>query len=112
MAIETLAPAAPVETVTPLKPSEAMRLGRLRYPVEGIGCLIDATGATCALGAMLAGFDHDPDEIRSMGYTLVDRYIPGLVEQVYMLNDGVHPDHFNDEWSTERIAGWLEGQGL
>ena len=53
--IETQTPAAPVETVTPIKPSEALRLGRLVRPVQSYLWLEDDNGA-CACGAIATGW--------------------------------------------------------
>ena len=47
---------APVEVVTPVKPSEALRLGRLVYPEHITGLFTDGERAACALGAMCAGW--------------------------------------------------------
>jgi hypothetical protein len=47
---------APIETVTPIGPREALRLGRLIYPEK---CTLEFTygeRAACAIGAMLAGW--------------------------------------------------------
>lgn len=55
----TLAPAAPVETVTPIGPAEALRLGRLSRP-RRVACeMFDGKDGACALGAMAIGWGHD-----------------------------------------------------
>lgn len=57
MTIETAAPvSAPVEEVTPIKPSEALRLGRLVRPYESPGVLFADGIAACAIGAMAVGY--------------------------------------------------------
>lgn len=56
---------APVETVTPIKPSEAIRLGRLLVPARSVGALTRRVQGTvvaaCALGAMAVGFGASSD---------------------------------------------------
>ena len=52
--IDPKAPAAPVEVVTPIKPSEALRLGRLIRPEKCTGSWTRGDNAACALGAMEA----------------------------------------------------------
>ena len=130
--IETLeAPVtAPLETVTPIKPSEAIRLGCLTT-TPTTGSFFDGHGGACALGAMAIGFgydgprnhvdDHGPDE--SDPYDLIaahltrlpvpvgTEYLYGITAEsdpasvIYALND-------SEGWSRERIADWLEGLGL
>ena len=56
--LETQARPVTPETVTPIKPSEALRLGRLLYPIQnrrGQWFGIDEPSA-CALGAIHAGW--------------------------------------------------------
>lgn len=59
MTIDTLAPIAPetpAEPTTRIKPSEALRLGRLEYPVRDPDTFTTGPGRACALGAMMAGW--------------------------------------------------------
>lgn len=58
MATETLT--APVETVTVIGPSEALRLGRLTRPRHVTARIFDGDDGACALGAMLAGVGLPP----------------------------------------------------
>jgi hypothetical protein len=112
---------APVETVTPIKPSEALRLGRLLYPVEIQSEVFgDNPGEACAIGAMLAGYGYGPDE-NEYGtgyYAKIQTFVsPALVSQIWKHNDGIHGledghDVIGDNWTTEQIASWLEEQGL
>lgn len=126
--------AAPVETVTPIKPSEAMRLGRVLYPIRITGSLggyVDTPGVygpfgVCALGAAAVGLGWDPcwanermaNVILSRAFGRMRRTCPvpdcdddfndrrrAVKDVVWHLND----DH---EWSTDQIATWLEGLGL
>lgn len=61
--IEIRTPAAPVETVTPLAPAEALRLGRLIRPVEAWSRVFEGANAACAIGAMALGYGlPDPGE--------------------------------------------------
>lgn len=127
--IEVRTPAAPVETVTPIKPSEAIRLGILLAPTPITGCFFDGRGGACALGAMALGFGYDgpqkhtddqgPNE--SDPYVLVgDRLpkrlpVPSGTEYVYDKADAagtIYALNDSEGWSRERIADWLEGLGL
>lgn len=60
--IEVRTPAAPVEVVTPIKPSEALRLGRLVRPLHVNAFWFDGEASACALGAMHVGWGGDVNE--------------------------------------------------
>jgi hypothetical protein len=130
------APVVGPERVTPMKPSEAMRLGRLLYPLEAAGRLarpVEMPGeaepgwALCAVGAMLVGSG------RFTPLELVEP--PPAARSVYPELMRCDPDdvrcrcpqcgrigrapafvvsHLNDRhhWPSERIASWLEEHGL
>lgn len=118
--IETIAAPTVAEPTTPIKPSEALRLGRLIRPERSTGKLFAGDSAACALGAIKVGFGEPPNE----DYTGVlfdmlsgKSHCPdskctqyaseaaALYSLVWHLNDG-------HEWSDNQIAGWLEGLGL
>ena len=64
MTLTTTRTAAPVEVVTPIKPSEAIRLGCLRsLPTAGEWYDWDDDGRlhACALGAAMLGWGDDPN---------------------------------------------------
>lgn len=70
MTTETLASAAvPTETVTPIKPSEALRLGRLLEPRRASGNAFSDAGA-CALGAIHLGWGGDRNDDIDTRYDL------------------------------------------
>lgn len=113
---------APVkERVTPLKASEALRLGMLRRPHQAFHSYVRGDAMACALGTIAAAYGKDQtNEVAAqfMAYKFrrrVDRRYscpsqrcPGsnrLRDLVIHLND----DH---RWKRERIADWLEGLGL
>lgn len=125
MTTETIPASAPetvpFEPTTPIKPSEAIRLGCLKYPVQGFGDTIKGNAA-CALGAMLGGFgwDDEGDESswcdpRLDRFFTDDKRCPAcemLTDSSYLvahLNDRHGRD---DGWTRERIADWLGGLGL
>lgn len=107
----------PVETVTPIKPSEAIRLGCLTT-VQGFGFVWgtdeDGTprtgkhnGQACVMGAAILG-GFTPDAFwrgHSLPCPACDRR---------PCADLGTPAHLNDDhrWPRERIADWLEGIGL
>ena len=112
-------PAVAPETTTPIKPSEAMRLGRMLYPRGCEGQLTqpyDGGWAVCAAGAMYVGYGWTPGGLAA----------PSYIPPVFQVKESTCPacsvlgnaadvtTHLNDEhcWSTERIADWLEGMGL
>lgn len=121
-----LAPATPstdLERATPVRPSEAIRLGMLVAPVAVQGRLFDEGGGACALGAMAIGLGlvsadaaarPRPDDeavLAAIGRVLPpvlphpERYRLGPTTQVIAsLNDAC-------DWSRERIAAWLAGWG-
>lgn len=116
----------PIETVTPIRPSEAIRLGCLTTaPRTGTMLSRDASGAfsACALGAMAVGYGFRPG--RDDQRDLID-YLDRAVTQPLPIGacplgcDGKWLSvviHLNDMhghrgWSRERIADWLDGLGL
>lgn len=72
MVVDTTQLPTPIETVTPLKASEAVRLGILLAPIqghsnlfgvtEGYGGTPDGTWVACAVGAAALGFGWRPPE--------------------------------------------------
>jgi hypothetical protein len=53
---------APVEPTTPIKPSEALRLGRLIRPKHAPCSLFEDDDAACAVGAMVVGWGFSGDD--------------------------------------------------
>ena len=117
---KTAAP-APVEVVTPIKPSEALRLGRLRFPVRVDGYWFDPDNkaAACALGAMHAGWFGNPTwDFDTWDFDIYDN------ETMRRLNDlGIaEPEEEigcrfdNAEWDSEdgdaAVLAYLEERGL
>lgn len=111
-------PAVTPETTTPMKPSEAMRLGRMLYPTPCEGQLAapyDGGWAVCAKGAMYVGYGWTPGTLAAPSYSPVLEaknadcpacsLLGGAADVTTHLNDAHH-------WPTECIADWLEGLGL
>jgi len=107
----------PLEPTTPIKPSEAIRLGCLIAPVQIFNDgYVDGAGGACGVGAGVLGMGWD-----------ASRHF-GRFGRFEMLLDGLPPVcpvagcefeegnivHLNDDhrWSRERIADWLADQGL
>lgn len=117
MTTTTLAPAVAPEVTTPIKPSEALRLGRLTRPVRLTdGGFQLGDDAACALGAIHAGYGldyHDNDDRMAWGRVL-DRFPTqcpmGCDVSVFLRGIA----HLNDEhlWSDDQIADYLRGLGL
>lgn len=112
------------ETVSPLKPSEALRLGRLIRPRRTANEFFEGTTGACALGSMLAGAGYtagDPgyDDIEdafgaafpALPFSSVNSPAAECDETMFVdemvahLND----DHF---WTDAQIGSWLESLGL
>ncbi len=114
MTTETLMRPAPVEVVSPIKPSEAIRLGCLLAPVQAFGSLWGVghrrgDGHACVVGSMLLG---GFPERGIAGWTGHEVPCPqGCPRLSY---EGGTVPHLNDDhhWSRERIADWLESLGL
>lgn len=114
---------APLEPTTPIRPSEAIRLGCLLAPVQTDGEWGYGEHA-CVNRALVLGMTGD-DEGYSQ-YLTVDRLLVGIKPPCgWACMDswaGPHRSpswvliHLNDSlrhrWSRERIADWLEGLGL
>lgn len=123
-----LAPAVAPETTTPIKPSEALRLGRLIRPLPLRGLILSGDDRACALGAMAVGVGieahfmlqlmsrwpdlrkktHCPTVARELRPdACLWRSVDGVttLEMVYHLND-VHC------WSDDQIVEWLESNDL
>lgn len=112
--IETLE--APVEIVTPIKPSEAIRLGCLIAPIQLLdGEYVDEPArAACAFGAMAlgmgGGWEDAEDRARNLHVT-IPTYPPCPVEGCGTYVTVVHLNDYH-RWSRESIADLLEGLGL
>ena len=127
------APAISPERVTPLKPSEALRLGRLLAPRWTCGKLFNfQTDGYCALGAMARACGNRLSPSAQtywwnanwsdayVGYPCVCFAVPGSIEVPHVvahLSDGHSPfSEFrplnDDVWPDARIADWLESIGL
>lgn len=106
----------PVERVTKLRPSEAMRLGRLIAPRWIPFSMNDGRGGACAWGAMTLGnggnFPALPDLPQPCICDLgVKKNALVVVTHLNDSHNGRHPID-RDPWPTERIASWLESLGL
>ena len=133
--IEVESPTKPAETITPIKPSEAIRLGTLLYPVQAFEVYGGDDGkSACVLGTMYAGYGYpvtpeDNFEIRiSLGKRADDLGAHSQAcerrhrDSNYVVCPADSCDtnhrsallHLNDDhkWSRERIADWLEDMGL
>jgi hypothetical protein len=124
--IETEAPSrvAPSEPTTPIRPSEAIRLGMLVRPVAGRVEMFQGDDIACALGAMAIGFGFAPNrENRLSGYATVEARLPQTLEPPCGCVTGKASDswsstaviyHLNDQhgWARECIAEWLRQEGL
>ena len=115
--IDIRTPAAPVERVTPIKPSEAIRLGCLVAPVQGFTSWQGRPGQACALGALALGLGWDGSSKGRYGF--YGRFMADLAAASLTCEHGSYRQtetlwHLNDthRWSRERIADWLEGLGL
>jgi hypothetical protein len=123
--IQTVEPVVAPERVTPLRPSEALRLGRLTRPLPGLGRLF-YDGRACALGAMAIGFfgpgvidettagswhvhqqliEHVPALSQDAACPICPRMVDKVNSVVWHLND-------YHGWPSEAIAQWLESRGL
>ena len=121
MTTDTITAPAPIETVTPIKPSEAIRLGCLttRQTFKAYGSGEEA----CAMGAMVVGLGCVPNQDdyvpRSRAALLAEHAINTVsnkgcpVRSCSPAADNIVV-HLNDDhrWSREQIADWLEGVGL
>jgi hypothetical protein len=108
---------APIETVTPIKQSEALRLGCLIAPRQITDAFFDQYhGGACAYGAIVLGLGWGWSESAASGLYASDaisHILPCPARDCH-LTSGAMPAHLNDqhEWTRERIADYLETQGL
>ena len=115
--IEVRTPAAPVETVTPIKPSEALRLGRLIRPVEAEGYLFQDGIEACAVGAMALGYGYDgpTDNYRECGergeaaYALVEARTGISAARIFTINDAAIEE---GQSGDAAVLAYLESRGL
>jgi hypothetical protein len=130
--IETLdAPrVAPVEPRSPLRLSEALRLGSLDNPQCKRHLYDFGTGGYCALGAIYKAVGWEPtvDESRApqaqraemtrVSHTCWTTTRDAPCEHATYFRHGASIHvlliHLNDdhEWTREKIADWLESEGL
>jgi hypothetical protein len=102
------------EPTTPIKPSEALRLGRLTHPVRIRGSMFSADGrGACAVGAIARGLGFESDhEVGSLtealdaGEYVWYRGLPSdVANKVMILND-------DRNWTDDQIVAWLREQDL
>ena len=113
---------APAEPTTPIRPSEALRLGRLLYPLPLAGDLTDGVHSACALGAIAAGANLIALSDRDTYANVIDRFpemdTPGTCPERCGAYDGWFVRtlvwHLNDshDWSDDQIVAWLQERGL
>lgn len=107
---------APVEVVTPILPSEAIRLGCLIAPRQLMDDVYvsDDGRSSCVYGALVLGQGVSVADANDEADTrVVGRGLPCPACD----HGDEHADvllHLNDDhrWSRERIADWLAEQGL
>lgn len=107
----------PIEKVTPIKPSEAIRLGCIIAPIQLFNSVYidEQTLSACAIGAMALGMGGDWNKAHGLVNELhgSDRF-DGVCPEQDCVTERADPVHLNDthRWSRERIADWLEEHGL
>lgn len=107
----------PVETVTKIKPSEAIRLGCLIAPFEEGYVDHEYPRHACVYGAMALGFigAHDMRAVSALARAFHSemRFERPCPESSCDLARA-DPAHLNDDhrWPRERIADWLDELGL
>jgi hypothetical protein len=123
--ISTEPVAAPIETVTPLRPSEALRLGRLTRPRRAIGDFLVGNDGACALGAIATGAGASGVAESDIQKMLRDIYIrfphlkdtaecPAPVHNIYLTHGPMPIANIlltlNDyhKWSDEQMCDWLD----
>jgi hypothetical protein len=126
MTTERLPRTAPSEPTTPIRPSEAIRLGTLLRPVQCSGHELHPDDPTkaCAWGALRLGYGDDHALVNAAAAHRIGK-CPGSDSCHFNRPDSVPlytmwaVAHLNDGycmngvgWSRERIADWLEGLGL
>lgn len=106
--IETQTPVtAPLETVTPIKPSEALRLGRLEYPEHIAGVYLAGNKAACAIGAIAAGWGL---RIAAAERMLEDLAKNGrFASELAVIFDGAENDGRDGDAA---VLAYLESRGL
>lgn len=105
--------------MTPIKPSEAIRLGCLLAPVQTFHeAYVDWSDPrkACAYGAMALGFGGY-DNARELNAAASRLHCKDMLGSVLCPGCDLpllSITHLNDDhrWSRERIADWLEGMGL
>jgi hypothetical protein len=109
----TLPETRPAEPTTPIRPSEAIRLGCLIAPVQAFGGLgkreVGGVQTACVLMAIDLASNGS---LATFQMFAVAQMVCPECEQAN--SGGRVMVHLNDDhrWSRERIADWLEGLGL
>lgn len=122
MTIETLAPEVPVEVTSPMKPSEALRIGSATTK-QAFGVYYTKDGAMCAAQTIAHVMGHKTvGFLMSINSPTVDSHCPAYGEPgivtVFGRCDVQKPfyqiNHLNDyhRWPRHKIADWLESIGL
>lgn len=103
----------PLEPTTPIKPSEAIQLGRLMRPVHVRGTAFNAQGdGVCTIGAMFVGYGFDPKKMDdSVGWWDFLRLRAPLAEQFNYLTQ--IPGWYDKGLKSEaQIVAELEAMGV
>lgn len=121
------------EVVTPIMPSEALRLGRLVRPLETSGRLFRGEHMACAIGAMAIGYGWDghipsasfadreemtdddwarEDAVEGQIYEFVQEksgFDVNDFEEIWAMNDGVGLSHSKERFTSrdERVLEFL-----
>lgn len=131
MAIDTTAIPAVAEPTSPIKPSEALRLGRLIRPVRIENEFYEGRTGACALGAIATGYGEGPLDGEDTYNVMATGPKTDVLEHHRADCPGEHTGngyafgakgwqvwevlhHLNDDhhWSDDQIVDWLEGLGL
>ena len=97
MLVETR-PVTP-ETVTPISPSEAYRLGRLSHPRSNLGSMVNGDESACVMGAIGLGAGLDASVLRRM--LVINGLLPTPIYE-WMQVKAKYPCNCNERLETQR----------
>lgn len=108
------------EPITPIKLSQAMRLGAMTTEQMFGRPWNEDQSKACAIGAAYLGLGAPDGIVSSYSYDYVSRFGNGKSYRTPCLHDYAGNTltgviwHLNDDhkWPREKIAEWLEGLGL
>lgn len=113
MTIEMMPEAPVLEPTTPIKPSEALRLGRLIRPIHCMGVEFLGEDSACAIGAIHIGWGGTPDEYNSSPETYSRLRKLGIRSPISTIGQNIYDiEEYAGRDGDAAVLAYFESRGL